>query len=97
MLRDAKTKVTGIRKVLLPQLVFLDLQTSLEDFLSLGTSHGDVDGDLFVAADPEGADGVAGFACKKRGQLLAHAQRGDVWGGNWGIGGLTDCRQAFDH
>lgn len=51
--RDTKTKVASIGEVLLPQLVFLDLQPSLENLFGFGTSDGDVDGNLFVSADTE--------------------------------------------
>ena len=56
---DTKTKVTGGREVLCLQLVFLDLQTSFQDFFGLWTSDGDVDRDLFVSSDTEGSDGVS--------------------------------------
>lgn len=60
---DAESKVARLREVLLPELVFLDFQSPLEDFLGLGAADGDVDGDFFVTADTECADCVAGFAC----------------------------------
>jgi hypothetical protein len=63
--RDAEAEVAGIREVLLAQFVLLDLQATFEDFLGLGASDGNVYGDLLVAADAEGADGVASFACAK--------------------------------
>jgi len=69
VLRDTETKVAGLGEVALAELVLLDFETTLEDFFGLGTADGDVDGDLFVTTDTEGADGVAGFACweeKKR-------------------------------
>ena len=64
MLRDAEAEVAGLGEVLLAQLVFLDLEASLQDFFRFGTSDGDVDGNLFVAADAERTDGVASFACE---------------------------------
>ena len=63
VLADTEAEVTGLGEVALPQLVFLDLEATLEDLLSLGATDGDVDGDLFVTADTEGTDGVAGLAC----------------------------------
>lgn len=62
VLRDTETKVTSLGEVLLAQLVFLDLQTTLDDLLSLGSTDGDVHGNLFVTTDTEGTDGVAGLA-----------------------------------
>ena len=62
VLADTKAEVTGLREVSLPQLVFLDLQATLEDFLCFGTTNGDVNGDLLVTADTESTDGVAGLA-----------------------------------
>ena len=63
--RDAEAEVTRLGEVLLAEFVFLDLETTFEDFFCLRASDADVHGDLFVAADAEGADGVAGFACRK--------------------------------
>lgn len=65
MLANTETEVACVREVLLAQLVFFHFETSLEDFLGLGAPDGDVHGDLLVAADAEGPDGVAGFACGK--------------------------------
>ena len=62
MLADTETEVTGLGEVLLSQLVFLDLEATLEDLLSLGTTDGNVDGDLFVTTDAEGTDSVTGLA-----------------------------------
>lgn len=53
--------MTGGGEVLLVQLVFLDLQSLLEDFFSLGSANGAVDSNLFVSADTEGTDSVSGF------------------------------------
>jgi hypothetical protein len=60
---DTKAKVARRREVALLQLVFLDLEASLQDFLGLGAADGDMDGDLLVTADTEGSDGVACLAC----------------------------------
>jgi hypothetical protein len=62
VLTNPEPKVSCIAEVLLAQLVLLDFQPAFQDLFGFGTAHGDVDGDLFVAADPEGADCVAGFA-----------------------------------
>ena len=63
MFTDAKPKVPRLREVLPSQLVFLYLQTTLEDFFGFGTTDGDVYGDFFVTSNAECADCVAGFAC----------------------------------
>jgi len=63
VLGDTKTEVAGLGEVALAELVFLDLEATLEDLLSLGAADGDVDGDLLVTTDTEGTDGVAGLAC----------------------------------
>jgi hypothetical protein len=60
---DAEAEVSSRGEVALPQLVFLDLETSFQDFLGLGSADGDMDSDLLVTADTECSDGVAGLAC----------------------------------
>lgn len=62
VLADTETEVAGLGEVLLPQLVLLDLEATLEDLLSLGTTDSNVDGNLFVTTDTEGTDGVTGLA-----------------------------------
>jgi len=47
----------------LPQLVLLDLQCSLQNLLSLGSSDGSVNGNLFVPSDGERSDSVSGLGC----------------------------------
>lgn len=59
---DTETEVTSLGEVTLPQLVFLDLETTLENFLCLWTADGDVNSNLFVTTDTEGSDGVSGLA-----------------------------------
>ena len=56
------------------QLVFLDLESLVEDLLCLGSSHGAVDGDLLVTADSERSHGVLGLREHRglTGQLLEH-------------------------
>ena len=63
MLTNTKTEVASLGEVLLPQLVLLDLQSTLKDFLGFWSSDSDVNGDLFITTDTEGSDGVAGLAC----------------------------------
>ena len=62
MLRDTEAEVARLGEVAALELVLLHLEAALEDLLRLGAADGDVDGDLFVTADTEGSDGVAGFA-----------------------------------
>ena len=58
VLLDTETKVASLGEVLAAEFVFLDLQATLKDFLGLGATDGDVNGDLFVTTDTEGSDGV---------------------------------------
>jgi hypothetical protein len=58
---DTETEVTSLREVASQEFVFLDLETTLKNLLSLGTTDGNVDRDLFVTTDTEGTDGVAGL------------------------------------
>lgn len=92
VLRDTEAEVASLAEVALAQLVLLDLKATLENLLSLGAADGDVDSDLFVTADTEGTDGVAGLACGRRGGTLTGriacmapvVFRCAVWGGGWG-------------
>ena len=59
VLADTESKIAGFRKILFLQLIFLDLQATLKNFFSFRTSDGNVDGDLFVSSNAEGADCVA--------------------------------------
>lgn len=61
MLADTETEVARLAEVALAELVLLDLEATLENLLGLGATDGNVDGDLFVPADTEGTDGVAGL------------------------------------
>ena len=63
MFADTEAEVTSLRKVLFLQLVFLDLQSTLEDLFGFGATDSDMYGDLFVTADTERSDGVSSFAC----------------------------------
>lgn len=62
VLRDTETKVASLGEVALAELVLLDLETTLKNFLCLGAADGDVDSDLLVTTDTECADSVAGLA-----------------------------------
>lgn len=63
VLGDTETEVASLGEVALAELILLDLEATLENLLSLGATDSDVDGDLFVTADTEGTDGIAGLAC----------------------------------
>jgi len=62
VLGDTETKVASLGEVALAELVLLDLEATLEDFLSLGAADSNVDGNLLVTTDTKCADGVAGLA-----------------------------------
>lgn len=62
MFADPEPKVARLREISFPQLVLLDLQSSLQDLFRLRAPNGDVHGDLFVTTDPERSDGVPCFA-----------------------------------
>jgi hypothetical protein len=66
VLGDTETEVASLAEVALAELVLLDLQATLENLLSLGATDGDVDSNLFVTADTEGTDGVAGLAYREK-------------------------------
>ena len=92
VLADTEAEVAGLGEVALAELVLLDLEATLDDLLGLGTTDGDVDGNLFVTADTEGSDSVASLACKpgcEKGILIMFA-----------IGRVgsfeTYCRLGFD-
>ena len=61
VLLNTETEVTSFREVAAAELILLDLQPTLQNFLSLGATDGDVNGDFFVTADTERAHGVACF------------------------------------
>jgi len=62
VLADSETKVASFREVSLAELVLLDLETALENFLSLRATDGNVDSNLLVTTDTEGTDSVASLA-----------------------------------
>ena len=59
---DTEAKVASLREVALSEFVFLDLQSTLQDFLGLWSSNCDVHSNLFVTTDTEGSDGISGLA-----------------------------------
>lgn len=69
---DTETEVTSLTEVSLFQLVLLNLKTSLQDLLSLRTSNGDVNSDLFVSSNTEGSNGESSLGLDRglTGKLL---------------------------
>jgi len=59
---DTETEVASLREVALAKLIFLDLQSTLQDFLSLWSTDSDMYSDLLVTTDTEGSDSVPGLA-----------------------------------
>jgi len=59
---DTETEVASLGEVALAEFIFLDLQSTLQDFLSLWSSDGNVDSDLLVTTDTKCSDGVSGLA-----------------------------------
>jgi hypothetical protein len=64
VLGDTEAEVTGLREVALAELVLLDLEATLQNLLSLWSTDGDVNGDLFVTTDTKGTDSITGLALK---------------------------------
>lgn len=62
VLRDTETEVASLGEVALAELVFLDLEATLENLLGLGATDSNVNSDLLVTTDTEGSDSVAGLA-----------------------------------
>lgn len=60
---DTESKVSSLGEVPLSEFVLLDLEATLENFLSLRTTDSNVDGNLFVTTDTKRSDGVSGFRC----------------------------------
>ena len=84
---DTEAEVASLREVALPQLIFLDLQASLENFLCLRTADSDVDGDFLVTTDTECSHSVAGLAYQEKSAMGLNVGR--VW--------QPYCRPEFDH
>jgi hypothetical protein len=74
VLADTEAEVASLGEVALAELVLLDLEATLENFLGLGATDGNVDSNLFVTTDTEGTDGVTGLAVdgSLTRQLLEH-------------------------
>ena len=61
MFVNTETEVALLGETPLPQLVLLDLEASLEDLLSFGTTHCAPTRDLLVTSDTKGSDSEASF------------------------------------
>jgi hypothetical protein len=60
---DTEAEVASLREVALSEFVFLDLQSTLQDFLSLWSTDCDVHSNLLITTDTKRSDGVSGLAC----------------------------------
>jgi hypothetical protein len=69
---DTKTKVASLGEVALLQLVFFDLEATLQNFLCFRPTDGDVNSNLLVTANTERSDGVASFACGLNNNFISH-------------------------
>ena len=93
---DTESKVTSLAKVSLLQLVLLDLQSTLQNLLGLGSTDGNVTSDLFVTTNRERSDGVSGLGgdggltgelfqyLGSSGKPVSGFTDGDVCRGVWG-------------
>merc|ERR1719229_632012 len=59
VLLNSEAEVAVVGEVLLPQLVFLNLEAPFQDLLGLGAPDGAVDGDLLIPPDTKATNGVA--------------------------------------
>jgi|JI6StandDraft_1071083.scaffolds.fasta_scaffold03368_9 hypothetical protein len=59
VLLNSEAEVSGVREVLLLELLVADLEAPIEDFLSLIAADGHVHGHLLVTLDAEASDGEA--------------------------------------
>ena len=60
VLLDTESEAAGIREISLFQLSVLDLETSLQDFISFVTSDCNMNCDFFVSLDAETSNGKSG-------------------------------------
>ena len=59
---DTEAEVASLREVALAELIFLDLQSTLQDFLGFWSTDSDMHSDLLVTTDTEGTDSVSSLA-----------------------------------
>jgi hypothetical protein len=60
---DTEAKVAGLGEVAFSQLIFLNLQSALQNLLSFRAADGDMHSDLFVTSNSECADSISSLAC----------------------------------
>ena len=94
MLVNTEAEVSLIRETSPPQLVLLDLESSFEDLLSLGTSHRAPAGDFLVPPDTKGSHGEPGLG---EARLLTAQLFQDLGGTGQPVTGLahTDVETQF--
>lgn len=71
---DSESEVSGLREVLLKEFVFLNLQSTLQNFEGLLSTDGNVNGDLLVTSDSETTKSVSGLGVDRllSSQLFQH-------------------------
>jgi hypothetical protein len=96
---DTEAKVARLGEVSLLQFVFLDFQTTLQNFFGFRATDGDMDSDLLVTTDAECSDGVAGLAWRNdMSELSSTRFRSEpLQSLQTLIRILTYCRLEFDH
>jgi len=74
MFADTEAEVASLGEVALAKLIFLDFQSTLQDFLGLWSTDSNVHSDLLVTTDTEGSDSVSGLAVDRclTAQLFQH-------------------------
>ena len=88
VLADSEAKVSSVGEVPLQELVLLNLQPALNDLEGLVSTHGNVNGDLLVTPDSEGAHGVASL---REHRLLPGELLEDAGGPGKTISALSDA------
>lgn len=76
MFLDTETEVAGGREIVSSQLVFSDLQATLQDLFGLGAANGAMDSDLLVTTNTKRTHRVAGLRIDGllASQLFQHLQ-----------------------
>lgn len=87
VLIDTETEVTGVREVSLLELVFLNLQATLDDIKSLVAADSHIGRNGFISADGELTNGVAGTT---QARALASELLENTRGESQSVSRLTD-------
>ena len=71
---QTESRLTVVWEVFLSKFELLDLETTLDQFFSLGAADSDMNGDLFVSLDAESSDSVSGAGLDGLlvGEILEH-------------------------